>query len=238
MVHDLRIRTEHSEGDGGLPAPEARKRLQVFPERCTGCRACEVACVAHHEAAFGRATARIKVIKREPIGLDYPNVCRLCARPPCAEACPVEALRKDEADRNSPTTGAVILCAEKCIGCGACVDACPFGAADLHPQTGLALICDLCGGDPACVKRCATRAIVYGEPGLGARQRREERAVRAYVPILSRWGVDTSGVGLGEHSRADGARKGPRPDARPEGESGCTLDGPRGVDRDQRGGID
>lgn len=148
----------------------AHKRLHVFPDRCTGCCACEVACVARHEGVFGRAAARIRVVKREPIGLDHPNVCRLCIHPPCVKACPVGALGKDEG------TGAVILAEETCIGCGACVEACPFGAADLHPQTGLALICDLCGGDPACVKRCATKAIIYGECGLQAQQRREERA--------------------------------------------------------------
>jgi len=199
----------------------AHKRLHVFPDRCTGCRACEVACVAAHEGVFGRTAARIKVVKNEPMGLDYPNVCRGCTRPPCVEACPVEALRKDQADGNSPTTGAVILSEEKCIGCGACVEACPFGAADLHPQSELALICDLCGGDPACVTRCATGAIVYGEGGLQARQRREEGARRAYAPILARWGMDRSGVDFGEFSRTDGARRpeGPHSEAQLEGGS-------------------
>jgi carbon-monoxide dehydrogenase iron sulfur subunit len=147
----------------------------VSPDRCTGCRACEVACVVTHEGVFGRAASRIKVIKREPVGLDHPNVCRVCAHPPCVEACPVEALRQDGADRDRPTTGAVILWEEKCIGCGACVEACPFGAAGLHPQTELALICDLCGGDPACVKRCATGAIIYGEDGPQARSQWEKQ---------------------------------------------------------------
>jgi Fe-S-cluster-containing dehydrogenase component len=69
----------------------------------------------------------------------------------------VAALYRDEA------LGAVRLRTERCIGCAACVDACPFGMAALHPRTGVAMICDLCGGHPECVKRCATGAIVYAE---------------------------------------------------------------------------
>jgi len=84
----------------------------------------------------------------------------------------VGALSKDE------TNGAILVdvdpaSASVCIGCGACVDACPFGIAILHPETGTAIICDLCGGDPACVERCATGAIVYAERGAAARARRE-----------------------------------------------------------------
>ncbi len=150
------------------------RRLIVTPELCSGCRACEVACVAYHEGHFGTATARLKVMKQEEIGLDYPNVCRLCSRPPCVAACPVGALRKDD------STGAILLSEEECFGCGACVSECPFGAVLLHPDSSLALVCDLCGGDPACVKRCATGALLYQEPGVMARQRREAWAIKAW----------------------------------------------------------
>jgi Fe-S-cluster-containing hydrogenase component 2 len=135
-----------------------------------------VACVAHHEGRFGTSSARIHVVKVEPLGIDRPHVCRQCgtvATPaPCVAACPVGAL---SADAHS---GAVLVdvapaSASACIGCAACVDACPFGMAALHPDTGTAMICDLCGGDPACVKRCATGAIVYAASKAGARARRE-----------------------------------------------------------------
>jgi carbon-monoxide dehydrogenase iron sulfur subunit len=149
------------------------KRILVREDVCSGCRACEVACVAHHEGGFGTVTARIRVTKVERLGLDHPHVCRLCRRAPCVAACPAEALYKDK------VTGAVLLRPEDCIGCSACVDACPFGMATLHPETGLALICDLCGGDPACVKRCATGAIVYAEADAGSRAKREKLAVQA-----------------------------------------------------------
>ena len=154
------------------------KRILVRKDLCSGCRACEVACVARHDGCFGIATARIRVTKMEPLGVDHPHVCRLCQRPLCVAACPTGALRKDE------TTGAVLLHADDCIGCSACVDACPFGMAALHPETGLAAICDLCGGDPACVKRCATRAIVYDDAGAGARAKREKLALNARADTL------------------------------------------------------
>ncbi len=147
------------------------KRIEVREELCSGCRACEVACVVWHEGCFGTATARIRVTKIEPLGLDHPHVCRLCRRPPCVTACPTQALYKDE------TTGVVLLRPDDCIGCSACMDAGPFGMAALHPETGLALVCDLCGGDPACVKRCATGAIVYDEAGAGARAKRERLTI-------------------------------------------------------------
>jgi carbon-monoxide dehydrogenase iron sulfur subunit len=142
-------------------------RILVRHSVCSGCRACEVACVAQHEGRFGTAATRIHVIKMEASGVDEPHVCRLCGRAPCVEACPTGALYRDG------TTRAVLLASEKCTGCSACVDACPFGVATLHSTSGLALICDLCDGEPACVKRCATGAIRYAGTGAGARALRE-----------------------------------------------------------------
>jgi Fe-S-cluster-containing hydrogenase component 2 len=139
------------------------RRILVREDLCSGCRACEVACVAEHEGSFGTAAARIHVTKIEPLGVDHPQVCRLCAHAPCVDACPVEALYRDGA------SGAILLVSADCLGCSACADACPFGVATLHPETGLALICDLCGGDPACVKRCATGAIFYADAEAGSR---------------------------------------------------------------------
>jgi carbon-monoxide dehydrogenase iron sulfur subunit len=130
-------------------------RIRVQPEVCSGCRACMVACVVHHDGLFGTATARIYVAKDDAAGTDEPRVCHHCRRAPCVAACPSGALYRDEA------LGLVRVRAQDCTGCGDCVAACPFGAIALHPQTGTALLCDLCGGDPACVKRCATGAIEY-----------------------------------------------------------------------------
>jgi Fe-S-cluster-containing hydrogenase component 2 len=151
--------------------PPLAYRILVREELCSGCRACEVACVSHHEGRFGTAAARIRVTKIEPLGLDHPHVCRQCRRAPCAGACPTGALIRDK------VTGAILVHAKDCIGCSACVDACPFGAASLHPETGVAAICDLCQGDPACVKRCATGAIVFAPTESGSQNKRRELAI-------------------------------------------------------------
>lgn len=140
------------------------KRILVQETVCSGCRACELACVVWHEGAFGTALARIRVVKIEPDGLDVPNVCQLCRPPSCAAACPTEALWVDEA------SGVVRLRADECAACGACADACPYGMVTLHPTTGQPLICDLCDGDPACVARCATGAIRFAEQTEAGRE--------------------------------------------------------------------
>jgi Fe-S-cluster-containing dehydrogenase component len=64
------------------------------------------------------------------------------------ENCPVEALSVDS------VTTAVIVDDERCIGCGACTEACPGTVPHLHPRIRKSTICDLCGGDPECVKVC------------------------------------------------------------------------------------
>ena len=101
---------------------QAMMRILVREAICSGCRACEVACVAQHEGRFGTAATRIHVVKIEPLGVDQPHVCRLCRHAPCVAACPTEALHTDG------MTGAVLLATEECIGCSACVKRCATGA--------------------------------------------------------------------------------------------------------------
>ncbi len=129
--------------------------IVVEEGRCSGCRACELACVARRDGRFGTAAARIRVVKVEAEGIDRPSLCRQCADAPCVAACPTEALRQNAAD------GRIEFIPDHCIACPACAAACPFDVAFIDPASGMPLICDLCVGDPACVKRCVTGALTH-----------------------------------------------------------------------------
>jgi len=133
-------------------------RLLVSPKDCTGCRRCELACSFAHEEAYDPNIARIQVHKDEELGLDTPTVCRQCGTARCVEACPPGALSRD------PVTHAVLFDPQKCMKCGLCRSACPFSAIRVGPG-GYPLVCDLCSGDPECVKVCPTSAIWFGRAG-------------------------------------------------------------------------
>lgn len=124
---------------------------------CTGCRACELACSFVSEGFFAPSLSRIRVIRMDEEGLDVPISCFHCDDAPCISVCPAHALRKN------PDIGAVVLEQSLCIGCRLCISACPFGAIHYNSGRGVLYKCDLCGGEPECVKWCFTGAIRYSE---------------------------------------------------------------------------
>jgi Fe-S-cluster-containing hydrogenase component 2 len=69
-------------------------------------------------------------------------------------ACPLNIIKREK-------TGAIVVDEEKCVGCGLCVQSCPYGAITVDPITKRALKCDLCNGDPECVKHCPGGALSY-----------------------------------------------------------------------------
>jgi carbon-monoxide dehydrogenase iron sulfur subunit len=153
-----------------------QKVITVDPNKCTGCRMCEMACSLHHEQACSRSSARVKVVKMELEGIDMPMLCKHCASAPCMTVCPTGALVRDE------HTGAVVLLEQLCIGCRMCALACPFGSISIDPRGGRVSIlkCDLCGGDPQCVRFCEPGALQFvRRDQLGADKR--DAVVRTYM---------------------------------------------------------
>lgn len=132
----------------------ARTYLMVDQKKCTGCRVCELICSVTHEQEFRPSVSRIRVHSIYPIG-EFPIVCRQCSEPSCVEACPTNALRKNEVN------GSIIVDEELCIKCRACLEACPFKCITIHPTTDIPIVCDLCGGKPVCVKFCPTGTLKF-----------------------------------------------------------------------------
>lgn len=125
-------------------------RIKCYEDKCTGCKLCSVMCASFHYKSFNPRHGRIKIIKEEP-DIDIPIVCRQCKNPRCMDACEESAIILEN--------NTVKVIDEKCIGCGRCVDACPFGAIFMHPTLNKAIKCDLCNGDPECVKWCPVSAL-------------------------------------------------------------------------------
>jgi len=126
-----------------------KKQIWIARElsKCSGCRKCEIACSLFHENRIWPDASRITVFMLAP-GLEFPQLCAQCEDYPCVKACPANALTV------SAETAAVHVNNEACIACGKCIEACPGRIPHMHPRDKHIVICDLCGGDPQCVKVC------------------------------------------------------------------------------------
>lgn len=131
------------------------ERRFVFsdPEKCTGCRICELVCSATKEKGFNPLLSRIRTIRAADSLLNMSVSCRLCKKPACVKSCPRKALAKDEA------TGIILIDYDRCSGCFRCVEACEFGAIVSHLDKGIVAICDLCEGNPKCIRYCPKEAL-------------------------------------------------------------------------------
>ena len=127
---------------------QQRKILKVIQGLCTECHECEIVCSLKHTGMVNPALARIKISYSSKDPLPFPVICLHCKDAPCKEACPIpDAMYIDE------KTGAIVINEDECTQCLACVDACPFEAIQIGPHQEI-LKCDLCNGDPVCVKFC------------------------------------------------------------------------------------
>jgi Fe-S-cluster-containing dehydrogenase component/formate-dependent nitrite reductase membrane component NrfD len=134
--------------------------------KCIGCHACTVACKQEHELPIGVNRTWVKYVEKG----EFPSTrrifsvqrCNHCTDAPCVEICPVTALwqRKD---------GIVDFSGDRCIGCKACMQACPYDAIYIHPDDNTAAKCNYCahrvevGLAPPCVNVCPEHAIIAGD---------------------------------------------------------------------------
>lgn len=123
-------------------------RIVADSRICIGCHYCEIVCSLFHEKVVNPRKARIKVTSDILKGIDTPKVCHQCANPPCMKACQQGAIQFDEALKIP------MVLEDKCIGCRACIEACPFSEMFFDQERNVALKCDLCRGEPQCIKFC------------------------------------------------------------------------------------
>lgn len=132
-----------------------RKIIMVDPTKCTGCRLCEMVCSVKSEGVSNPFNARIHIVKWEFECFEMAMICQQCDSPFCAASCPVGALSRDT------KTNAIKVDYDRCIGCRMCILACPFGGIKYDVRRNKVAKCELCNGDPTCVKFCDTEAITY-----------------------------------------------------------------------------
>jgi len=129
-----------------------RKFVAVDPSKCTGCGICEYACtIEKGEAFWNPIRSRIRVVRMTPL-MNFALSCRACKDAKCVKACPEKALLQSE-------SGLLIIDDKKCTGCDWCVQACEHGGITIHTDTGKAIACDLCQGEPKCKEACPEEAL-------------------------------------------------------------------------------
>jgi protein NrfC len=151
--------------------PLSEGYIVADPMKCAGCIACMLACSLVHEGVTNPSLSRIQIVQSSfrPFPEDiYIHLCRQCANPLCAKACPTGALHVDTAHGNLR-----VIDESACDGCRQCIEACPFKPARIiwQPDRRVCVKCDLClhapywdeqggpAGKQACVEVCPMRAL-------------------------------------------------------------------------------
>lgn len=183
--------------------------------RCTGCRACMVACkqwkdlpaeitpfdgaYQSHKSLSSKTYNLVKMNERVEDGKFHWDMikvqCMHCENPACMKGCPEEAISKT-------ATGAVVIDRDKCVGCGYCAINCPFDVPKIDGETHKSTKCNMCadrienGMTPSCAQTCTASAINFGpkdEMVALAHARLED--VKKDFPNAQLYGVDPNGVG-------------------------------------------
>jgi len=142
-----------------------RYGMAIDTKKCVGCSDCVVACQTENDVPLGYSRDWIS----ETVSGIYPQLeleirserCNHCDNTPCVRTCPTGASHIIEG-------GIVKVTPQECIGCGACIESCPYDARFTHPD-GYATKCTFCdhrvsnGQDPACVSVCPTHCMYFGD---------------------------------------------------------------------------
>ncbi len=140
-----------------MEAKVSNKVLLIDPLKCDGCKECETACAQKHAGNRKIGLKRIEVMGTGDGSFFVPSACRQCVEPPCMAVCPKKAISRDlHLER-------VIIDTKLCVGCAMCVSACPTGSTTFAHDLGLPYKCDLCDGNPECVRVCEKKALTYVE---------------------------------------------------------------------------
>jgi Fe-S-cluster-containing dehydrogenase component/formate-dependent nitrite reductase membrane component NrfD len=134
--------------------------------KCIGCHACTIACKAEHQIPVGVNRCWVKTVEKgtfpDTRRFFFPVLCNQCDDAPCAKICPTNALFKRR-------DGIVDLNGSACIGCRACMVACPYDQLFIDPNTHTAEKCNFCANRvenellPACVSVCPTQCRIFGD---------------------------------------------------------------------------
>jgi anaerobic dimethyl sulfoxide reductase subunit B (iron-sulfur subunit) len=148
--------------------------FSVDINKCSGCKACQVACKDKSNLPIGVRWRRVfqyeggewinqngQMLPINVYAYSVSSACMHCAKPICMDVCPTSAISKRD-------DGIVLINADMCIGCRYCSWACPYGAPQFNEEQNVMTKCDMCfdlvdkGERPACVESCPYRALDFG----------------------------------------------------------------------------
>jgi Fe-S-cluster-containing hydrogenase component 2 len=140
------------------------RHIVLNTETCAGCSTCGTVCSLYHEGAVSPSLARLRITDHYVEGHRIEGyVCKQCTAPECLHACRTKATGALHLDKK---TGAKIIDPAICNGCKLCIEACPLHPNSpiyYHAEKKICFKCDLCGGEPLCVKFCPEAALTFPE---------------------------------------------------------------------------
>ncbi len=169
---------------------DARWGMVVDVRKCVGCMACRAACKSENNVPLGVHRTWVNEMEKGqyPRSTQYylSSLCNHCDKPSCVKVCPVKATYRRE-------DGVIAVNDSSCIGCGACVQSCPYGARFMDPIKRVVNKCSFCmhrvekGLNVACAENCVGKARVFGDlndPNSKIRKLIDSQTVMTLKPEL------------------------------------------------------